>query len=112
MVIDMNELKESLLNALTIYKIFLQMDDNPKYNARIENLIKKIESCEDYINQGKEINDSWLKENHTILAKSIKTAHRHLKETSSDAPELRYVNSLMIYYKDFYRQNGMDFENL
>ena len=108
----MNELKEPLLNVLTIYKIFIQMGGTPNLNGRIDNLIKQIELCEEYINQGKEINDSWLKENHIILARAVKVAYKHLRATSPDTKDLKYINKFMIYYKEFYRQNGIDFENL
>ena len=108
----MNGLREPLLNVLSIYKIFVQMDSVPNLNGRIEKTIKQIESCEEHIKQGKDINDSWLKENHSILARAVKVAYKHLILTSSDNQNLKYINKFMIYYREFYRQNGIDFENL
>ena len=108
----MRESNITLLNALNTYKIFVQMESTHIPKETLEKIINHIETYEDYINNGGEISDSWLKDNHTILSKAVKCTHRHLKVTSADCPELEQLNKFMVYYRIFYSRCGFDFDIL
>ena len=108
----MKEEKNALLGALTIYKVFVQMESARISNDELNSILKHIETYEDYLNHDGEINDYWLKDTCSILSKAVKCAHRHLKETSPTSPELQELNKFMIYYRIFYNQCGGDFDKM
>ena len=108
----MCESNKTLLSALTIYKIFMQMGSARISNDEINNILKSIEMYEDYLNHDGEIDDYWLKDNCTILSNAVKCAHRHLKETSPNSPDLQQLNKFMVYYRVFYNKRGEDFDKM
>ena len=101
-----------LLDALAKYKIYLQIGNITNTEEEIQRTVKRIESYEEYLNQGNRITDLWLKENCTILAKVVKCAYSNSNEDSIDKENLEYLNKFMTYYRNLYKQCGFNFNEL
>lgn len=105
-------LKNTLLNALEIYRIHIQNGNSLYTQTQINQILLRIESCEQYLIAGKEVTGAWLEENHSVLSKSVNCAHDLAEQNSDEAfgditEEHKDLNKLILFYKEFYKQNGI-----
>ena len=106
-------LNNTILNALRSYRIHIQSDNSLYSKTQIDEILSRIESCEQYLIDGKEVDGAWLKEHYSVLSKSVNCAHnlveRNCDESSNNiTEEHRDLNKLILFYKEFYRQKGFD----
>ena len=101
--------KNTILNALNQYKVFIQCENVMRTQSEIDSIIKKIDMLQEQLNQGCKVDPSWLESNYAVVSKAVKHHHdfvHHNKETSEKHREL---NILMKFYLDFYQRNNIDF---
>ena len=99
-------LKKALLNALVLYKIELYS----KGDSTLSIELNKIDDCQKYINDGNEINGTWMSNNQSILLKAIKNAIESKKlngETTDE--EYRDLNKCIIFYNNLYQNSDNEF---
>ena len=97
-------LKNTLLNALILYKIELCSKSNSTSSVELN----KIDDCQNYINNGKEINGTWLVDNHSILSKAIEYAIEIKKLNGEDVDEeYNDLNKCMVFYKNIYKNSDI-----
>ena len=101
-------LKNTLLNTLNEYRIFIQFEPGMRTQRGVDHMLQRIQSCEDYINEGNEISTSWLHSNYDVLSKAVKHAHDQLHQNNESNEEHRDLNMLMKIYIEFFEQNNID----
>ena len=106
--------EKTVLSALKQYHIHIQTQ-NALNNTRVNsNFIEHISSCEEFIEQGNKVTASWMKENHTVISKSVKYAHDyiHRNYTKSDSEYLsdehKELNLCVRFFIEYYEQSGID----
>lgn len=109
--------EKTLVDALTIYKIHIQMGNNMNI-VEVNRIIRNIDLCEKYLSEGNRITDAWMKDNYSVLSKAVKCAYDlyqrnkgvgfddKIKDESVD------LNKCMTYYRRFYKELGFDFEDI
>lgn len=109
--------EKTLVDALTIYKIHIQMGNNMNI-VEVNRIIRNIDLCEKYLSEGNRITDAWMKDNYSVLSKAVKCAYDlyqrnkgvgfddKIKDESVD------LNKCMTYYRLFYKELGFDFEDI
>lgn len=101
-------LSNTLINALNTYKIYIQCGNGMRTKAEIDRILKRIQSCEVYINEGNEVSTSWLHSNYEVLSKAVKHAHDLFHRNDEMNEEHRDLNRLMKIYIDFFEENNID----
>ncbi|MBQ7957637.1 MAG: hypothetical protein IJ279_06320 [Clostridia bacterium] len=98
-------LKDTLIRALTAYKI--ELYSNNKENTDLK--IKQIDSCQDYINRENEINGTWLTDNYSILFRAVKY-HLDLKKLNGEDKDEDYLNlnKCISFYENIFKNIDVD----
>ena len=101
-------LESTILNILTAYRINLCSEKNHTEKER-EIILKRISECQNFLNNGSEVNEKWMTENYSILSKAVKNCYctAYLEECGEE--ERQDLNKCMTFYKVFYEKMGIDF---
>lgn len=108
-------IEKTLLNALTTYRIQIQTGNGINTQAEIGSILDRIDSCEEYIRQGKKVDGTWMAQNHTVLSKAVKCAHDLVHRNSEELSDVideehQVLNKCMLFFEKFYEQHGIDIE--